>query len=168
MMQDDTYKSRPVGSLLTRERSEEERYLNELPDLPPSLISLLMSAKTGAFIRGLVRNYDLALEKAAMIAFMVLQISFGEKTLLQLSTMLASDLQLPLEKAQSMAQEIERELFAPIMLELNAYLTQKRKITGGSTSTPVSSSPSAAGGARNVLDLKSQPRPPQPPAIPQR
>ncbi len=170
----EDYKSIPIGSLLLRDRPEEQRYMQRLAQLPNGLIDVLMSPTTAAYLRGLLKINGIPLEQAPIVAFAVLQICFGEKTLAQLSSMLSTELRLPHDKAQAVASEIERELFSPVLLELNQYLAQKRQAAKSPFRTevapfasPLSAPPQPSAPARevkNVLDLKNQkPQPPKPP-----
>lgn len=160
----DTLKTFPIGSILTRPEEEDVHYLQKIRQLPQNLRKLISSPTTSAFIRGLTKTYDVPPDKNPLVAFVVLQIVCGERTLSQLANTLATELRLAHGQSQKMAIEIEKELFAPVMLELNKHLTQQKK----QSTVAENPLPSQAGGARNVLDLKSQPRPPLPPPIPRR
>lgn len=160
----ELFKTYPIGSILIRPDSEDTHYLQQITALTPGLKSLIASPTTSAFIRGLTKTYDVPPDKNPWVAFVVLQIACGEKTLSQLANTLATELRLAHGQSQKMAIEIEKELFAPVMLELNKHLTQQKK----QSTVAENPLPSQAGGARNVLDLKSQPRPPLPPPIPRR
>lgn len=169
----ELFKTYPIGSILIRPDSEDTHYLQQITALTPGLKSLIASPTTSAFIRGLTKTYDVPPDKNPWVAFVVLQIACGEKTLTQLPNLLSTELQLVNNKAQQMAQEIEKELFVPVMLELNQYLAQQKTprrsaSSVGQAATGTAPSATAAGGAHNVLDLKSQPRPPLPPPIPRR
>lgn len=157
------HRSVPISSLLLLPTEKRMPYFDQLEIMPRNLRLLLFSPRTGAFIRGLTKVYNVPSEKAPTIALTVLKIAYGEKSLAQLASILSTELQLSNDKAQRIAQEIEKELFAPVMLELNQYLAQKKK----APTSPITTQPQASG-ARNVLDLKSQSRPPLPPAIPNR
>lgn len=154
----ENYKTTPIGSLLIRERAEELQYINELPNLPPGLSRIVLSPKTGSFIKGLGKTHNLIQETIPHLAFLVLQVCFGEKTTVDLPNEVALIASISKEKAQLVAQEIERELFAPVMLELNEYAQKKKSVT--LPTVPHES------GAPNVLDLKSQRPVPPPPPIP--
>lgn len=157
----EDFTSIPVGSLLDVPPERRRKYLSAIFALPTSLQDIVFQPRTGAFVRGFTKTYNVPVEKYSSIAFMILQTLIGESTVSRLSNLLSTQLQLPNDKAQAMAQEIEKELFVPVMLELNQYLAQQK------APAPPAATPSA-GGARNVLDLKSQPRPPLPPPIPKR
>lgn len=157
----EAYVSVPIGSLIRRTREEEARYFAEYDTLPEELKQLIKSPKTGAFVRGLLRNYQITVPAAATLAFRILQICFGEKSLMQLPSMLSMDLKLANDKAQKMAAEIERDLLAPVALELNQFLNQKRNqavLRAGQQAKEA--------GATNVLNLKVQTRPLPPPGFP--
>lgn len=153
----------PVGSIATLSTEQSLTYAKQLSAINSrSVRDMITSSKSGAFIRGLTKTYNVPLEQAPRIALMILQIALGEKSLPQLTNLLSVELQIPNTMAQKMAGEIEQELFAPIMLELNQYLTQQQK----PATAPQQPSNLSAGGARNVLDLKNKPQPPTPPPIP--
>lgn len=152
------FTSYPIGSLLERPAPERTSYMEKIGQLPSPLQDILYSWQTGAYLRGLTKTHNLPLEQATSLAFIVTQISLGEKTLAQLASMLSTQLRVANDKAQQIAKEIERDLFAPLMLELNNYLLQKKKTAA--------SPPNVARGVQNVIDLKNQPRPPVPPPIP--
>ncbi len=147
----------PSGSLLSQPSDQRLPYISYLVAMPESVHNLVASARTGAFLQGLSKTNNIPIEKTPQIAFIILRIAVGEKNLAQLGSILSTELQIPNDKAQAMAKEIEKELFAPIALELNQYLSQKRQ-----------SAPKPLGGARNVLDLKNNAPPPPPPPIPKK
>ncbi len=139
-----------VGMAQSPERWEEICILFD--KLPRGIRDVASSPRTAAFIRGLTKIYNLPLEQGPTIAYIVLQIMLGEKTLAQLPTLLSSDLKIANDKAQAIASEIEKELFGPIMLTYNQFM-QTRK------NQPKQS----MGGATNVLNLKTSSRPVTPP-----
>lgn len=149
----DAYKTIPVGSILIRPESEDGAFLIQLRRTPPGLLGMITAPRTGAFIRGVAKTHDLSLQHAAVIAYHVLQVAFGTVQASQLTPLLGRELNVDAATSLKIAQEIERELFTPYAQELGQqHMTTK-------STPPV---PPAAGGARNVLDLKNQPRPPQP------
>lgn len=156
------FKTIPAGSILMAPEANDNQGVDQLRSLPSSLQKMLASERTGAYIRGLTKTYDVPLEQAPQIAFMVLQIAVGEKPLGQLGGMLSSELKLANDKAQKMAQEIEKELFGPVMLEFNKYLQDKKAMKPG-VMDKMRVAP------QNVLNLKEVPKPPAaplPPAAP--
>lgn len=154
-----SFQTIPSGAILLASESEQADYIDRLYTLPKKVFEITNSPGTGAYLRGLGKTYNTPESNVPMIAFLTLQVMIGEKSLAQLPSMLSTDLRLPNDKAQAMAKEIEKELFAPVMLELNQYLeNRKKKIE---TSRPT-------GGATNVLNLKEQPRKPVPPPIPKK
>lgn len=155
----DTYTTVPAGSLAIVPDEKRPEYIQALYSLPKALLESMNAPQTGAFIRGLAKTYNIELEKAPKIAFAILQITLGNNALAQLGSILSTELQIPNDKAQQIAREVEQELFAPIALELNQYLAQKKQVTAAKPT----------GGARNILDLKASPStPPPPPPIPKR
>jgi hypothetical protein len=116
---------------------------------------MIGAPRTAAFLRGLAQAAGLPVERVPRIAWAVLQIAIAEKTLVQLPSMLSTSLGLANDKAQQMAGEIEKELFAPIMVEYSRFVQSRKNQPNRSM-----------GGATNVLNLKNQPasRPPTRPA----
>lgn len=146
-----------MGSLLTRPQEEEASYFQELRQLPAGVIDLVMSPKTGAYLRGLAKTYNVPVTAAPAISFEILQIGFGRQSLANLANNLMGAVKIPANAAQLMAKDIERDLFAPVLLELNQYVTQLKV-------KPYA--PQPASGLRNVLDLKSQKSVPPPLPMP--
>lgn len=147
----------PIGAGMAQPPERWDEICELVNNTPKTIRTMLGSPHTAAFIRGLVKIHNLPLSQGLPIAYAVLQVALGEKTLAQLAGMLSSDLQIANDKAQTMAQDIERELFVPMMLEYNQFIqTKKMRLTR------------STGGARNILDLKSQslPRPTPPRPIP--
>lgn len=145
-----TFKTIPIGALVSRPEEEDSKYTKKIPDLPPNIKTLISSERTGAYVRGLVKHHDLPEEKAPQIAFSVLQVALGEKQLAQLSSLLSSNVQISSDLSQKIADEIEKDLFAPVMLELNNYLAQKKKDSKSTSPTE---------GMDNVVNLKDNPTP---------
>lgn len=163
----DLYKSIPLGSLVVFPENES-KYLDRLVEMPPGLADLLMAPKTGAFLRGIVRNAIIDLAKAPDLAYIVLKVGMGEVLMAKLAATISGLLQLPNDKAQKMAAELEHDLFAPVAVELNQYLETKKQqdkaIANKATGNP------RAAGATNVLDLKDSgaQRRPVPPPLPRK
>lgn len=149
------YTTVPIGSLVLHDLAEADRYMNFLSALTPGLVNIVMSDTVGAFLRGLAKEFGLPNENVPQLAFAVLRVAVGEIELPKLGATLSSELKLPNDKAQAMAKEIEKELFSPVMLELNQWLEKQKQ----ATSTKASA---AKAGARNIVDLKHQ-SPKQPP-----
>lgn len=177
---DATYRI-PLSVLVARSKEEEEHYLQRFDALPPGIKSLITSPRAGFYLSGLLKVYTVTPEHLPAVLLMVLQVAFGERTFAQFPVLLSTELKIPNDKAQAMASEIEKELFSPVLLELNQYLVQKKQagkspfrtehspLSGPSTSLPTAPlSPSVPGGTmRNVLDLKNKPlQQPKPPAVP--
>lgn len=156
------FTSTPMGSLLPLPFDKRESYLSTLFSLPKNVQSMSTAEKTGAYIRGLTKTNNLVLEKAPQIAFAVLRVAVGEVPLAKLAAVLSTELQLANDQAQRLATEIERDLFAPVALEMGQFLQTREAEKRSSASTAATSA-----GARNVLNLKTTaPKPPRPPAIP--
>lgn len=168
MKEVDIHKLTPIGSLITRSVDEEAVYLDNLEAIPKPLRNFISSLQVASFLRGVLHVQDLPDTLGPDIAFMILQIVYGKLALNQLANNLVFDYQLPKGKAQIVAKEIEKELFAPISLELNSYLNQSKKFGQAKPATPPINKPAmAAQGVRNVVDLKQQAtRPPVAPPIP--
>lgn len=145
------YQSVPVGAIQTLEESKRGFYIAKSLETPKKVQDILFSNETSAFVRGLVKSYDIDINLSPKIALAILFIAIGEKTLAQLPAILSTELKLPNDKAQKMAVEIEKDVFGPVRGELEEFLRQQ--------SNPPRKVPSSAGttGIRNVLNLKELP-----------
>jgi hypothetical protein len=108
----------PAITVALAPEQEVSKYLKLLKDLPRDLKKMVTSGTTGAYILGLVKTFDVPVEKAPEVALLVLQIAIGEKTLQGLSDELQQKFGLPEGEAQAMAKDIETELFRPVLAEL--------------------------------------------------
>ncbi len=160
------FDSVPVGSLITLSPEERSRYVDLVFQLPEKARGLLFAPKTGAFTRGLVKGYNLPETRASVVALIVLRIAVGEKSAEQLPSLLSTELQLPNDKAQKMAREIEEDLFGPVMKELEQYWRRQKSTPGPANEKEVTTDKASEAGARNVLNLKEQKKPPAPPPMP--
>lgn len=141
----DVFFSTPFGSLTSLDRSQRKQYLQPFNSMPSHVQEMLQDLKTGSFFRGLAKQFRLPLDQAEKLAFAVLRVAVGEIELAKLGVTLSAELKLPNDKAQAIAKEIEKELFAPVMLELNQFLEKQKK---QSTQQPM--------GVKNVVDLKNK------------
>jgi hypothetical protein len=157
----DNYSSIPLGSLVTRSPEEEDVYIRLFQGLPDSMGKILKSQKTGAYSRGLTKSYGLVEEKSSMLSFIILQLAVGKKTLAQLPSLLSTELGLPNDKAQKMAEELEKDLLEPMMSEVGKG---PEKEEGAVTAKPGADTSSL--GVNNVLNLKDQKKAPSPPPMP--
>ena len=162
----EDYKNTPFGSMLTRDSNEQKQLLETSFTVPKRIKVLLTSSGTGAYLRGLTKNYRVLAENTPRVAFNVLQIAIGEKTVAQLPSLLSTELELPNDKAQQMAKEIEEDLLAPIMPELTKYLARKK--SGVETAAEKTGKASSSLGVNNVLNLKDRKKAPSPPPMPKR
>lgn len=151
------FQSVPTGSLVIMPSELRLPLLMELVQTPPKVKNILVSPKTGAYVLGVVRTYDLPENSERTIAFVIFRIGIGQHKLAELGSLLSSELSLPNDKAQKIATEIERDLFAPIALEFNQYLAQKKQAKVGPP-------PEATKQAPNLIDLRQNNfKPPVPP-----
>lgn len=156
------YKTVPFGVISTLEpRQQQDVYLEKFFRVPKNTKKIITSTNTGSYIRGLVKTHKLQPEQAPQIAFAVLRVAVGEIALPKLATVLSSELKLANDKAQKIATEIEKDLFAPVALELNEYLAKQKQSQGAGQTKRAQDA-----GASNVLNLKNTPKPPRPPQIP--
>ena len=184
------FESVPAGSLIVLPEDKIGPYVDRLMVIPKSVRAVAFSLKTGAYLGGLSKTYGIPENNVPLLSFLVLQILIGEKTFPQLSAMLSTDLKLPNDKAQKMAQEIERDLIVPIAGDLNRYLAEKNKKKGSMSekmrssevqtadqvrstkkAAPPTSAPSRrqsrpAANPQNILDLNKNRPGPKPPRIP--
>lgn len=175
------FMSTPAGSLAkVSEENKRNAYVQRMFTLPKQVRDTATSVKVAAYLRGLTKSHNLPEDASITIAFIILQGLIGERMLAQMPMQLSSDLGIANDKAQRIAQEIERDIFAPISLQLNQFLAtqrqQKNSVTGSITATPpaprqpnqnarFSRTPASP---PNILNLKNNPRPPSPPPIPKK
>lgn len=168
------FTSIPIGSLTVLVPVEEqELYVNSAMQAPGNLRDLIFAERTGAYVRGLVRTYNLDRALTPQLAFTVLRVATGMIRLNQLIGELAQRLSIDQNAAEKLALEIERDLFAPVALELNQYVKAiGQQTVSAQAPTTVPSTPSRRPemkGMKNVLDLKDRPKPPSvPPPMPRR
>lgn len=159
----------PIGSLLTLPEQESDPYFKKVAAMPDRIKNLMTAFSTGAFIRGVAAAYNILSDRVPRIAIQITKIAVGEKRLAQLPSLLSTELKLPNDKAQAMAREIEEDLFGPVRKELEEYWRKNKigtspfaKATGGESARQERAGDA---GARNVLNLKDQKKPPVPPPM---
>ena len=173
-----SFMSIPAGSLAKiSDDTKRDNYVKQIFTLPQQLREVATSAKVAAYIRGLVKSHALSEDAGPSIAFAILQVLVGERALAQMPIQFSSTLGIANDKAQRIAQEIERDIFAPIALPLNEHFAkvrqQKNSVTGPVTSSQPKSTPNARfsrtpAAPSNILNLKNNPKPPSPPPIPKK
>lgn len=141
----------PFGSISLLTEQEITDCVSAFYKIPETIQSFLSSADTGSFLVGLGKAYKTEEEKIVKISQTVLLIAIGKKTFAQLPSILSSELQLPMDMAQKMAGEIEKDLFGPVRNELNTFLQSQK---GGTTSPNKMPPTKPMANMRNVLDLK--------------
>ncbi len=157
--------SNPTSSLLRFKREERLPYITKLVGAPENIQKFLTNPSTGAYIRGLAKTYNLSTDQTSRVAFIVLKIGIGEEPLAKLGPLLSSELQIPNDKAQQIAQEIERDLLEPVRDDIMNIARQQRQTQTGIASHGAEQIKRQLGNPQNILDLKNQPQPPQPPPI---
>ena len=171
-MEEEQLNRIPLRVLHTSFASKEEVYLRRFSALPENLRELLTSPRTGAFLFGLMREKNVPISRFDRVMLSVIKVVFGDVGF--------SDLPFDLEKAgitkdigSNMSLEIEKDLFAPVVMELGKVQKQAERPAGKSENT-TSPSPSLSrrgdqrpehSGMSNVLDLKEKKYPPAPPPI---
>ncbi len=154
----DSFHILPVGSIYAREESASLGYLDIIQNLSPEIKNMISSEETGSYIKGIARSYDVSEENQPNIAFAILEIAIGKKTIAQLPSILSTELQLPIDTAQKMATEIEHDVLAPIKTELSDQSSQQK----GSSVPSRTTAQAASSGMKNVLNLKEiAAKPPQ-------
>lgn len=139
-----SYKTIPIGSILITPAAEHEKYFTSIDTLSTSVRELIASPRTGAYVRGLIKQFDLSEEFAPQIAFLILQVCIGDKALKDMAQTLQAELGVASTTSQLIAQDLEKELFQPLLSELTQYWQQQQQQINKAT------------GAPNVLDLKNQ------------
>lgn len=154
------FNSVPVNSVLIVPEEHRGLYVHEAFQTEQVVRDMLISAHTGAYLRGVAKSYQLPSTAAPVLAFAVLRIAIGEIELAKLGSLISGDLQLANDQAQKIAQELERDLFAPISRALNTQVAKQAQ-----QQATTSKDQAQLAGARNILNLKEQRQPPQPPPI---
>ena len=160
------FKSIPANSLLLVPEEKREGYLDKALSLPEKTQDILFSGDTGAFVRGLAKSYDIDINLSPKIALAILFVAIGEKTFAQIPAVFSTELRLPADKAQKMANEIEKDIFGPVKRELEEFLSRKIAPQSRDATTPSNfpsyegkrtrTAPQARLGSQphNLLDLK--------------
>lgn len=180
----DDFTTTPAGSIALLPENEIDNEVRKLHALPKILFDIAISPKTGSYLRGVEKTHGLASNAAPLIAYQILKILTGQASLSYLPAVLSTQLKIANDKAHSIANEIEKDIIAPIALPLNHYLAQKKQQSGAGksmaeklqTSPPPAQkqgpAPIVKRGAplrpQNVLNLRDQKRPPSPPPIPRK
>lgn len=174
------FQSTPLGSLQELPSEQRLPYLTLMENLPSHLKEIVSSGKTGAYLRGLAKSHQIQEQQIPILARIIFRTVVGDKTLAQLPALLSTELKIANDKAQKIAQEIERDLLAPVALELNQYLAQQKKKRGSMADklaeqpkpamrgphTAPSRFPRKPAAPPNILNLKDNKKPPAPPPIP--
>ncbi len=138
------FNSVPANAMIVVESDKRLAYIEAFSLLPLSIQRLLMSEATGAYIRGLTKVYNLPLEQASAISLIILEVFIGYKELAKLGVVFSSQLGTPNDVAQTLAHDVEKELFAPVMMDFNQFLTTRKQ-----------QPKQMPGGAQNVINLKN-------------
>jgi hypothetical protein len=161
----DSFHTMPIGSIYARENISTMDYLDIAQSLPDDVKGMLASVSTASYLRGLARSYDITEGKIPSIAFAVLEISIGKKTFAQLPAILSTELKLPNDKAQTMAAEIEKDVFASIRSKLDSFL-RDQKVKSTSVTSKIPPTTIKARPIQNVLNLKELPPKPSSKTLP--
>jgi len=162
MVNIERYVATPLGSTILLDQAASSHCVDQYTQLPSNLRAFASSPKTGSYIMGLIKNFNLPAGTETKIALSLFRILTGDNTFAQLSTVLSSSLKISTSKAETIVAEIEKELIAPIAHDLNSYLSAKKRIKASITSKMSTDHASS----NNVINLKDQTRPPIPPLIP--
>lgn len=136
----------PLGATVLLEEHMWQRLADRFFETGEVVRNLLVSQETGAFLRGLARTHNIPDDQVPKMALGVLYVVLGEWPMANLAAGLSSTMGLPNDKAQQVATEIEKELFAPIMGELQTFWAKQRQPKAGAQAQQA--------GATNVIDLK--------------
>ena len=149
----------PIGSLVELSDQEREGYLGLVFTVPSGAREVLFSDKTSAFVRGLVKNYNIQEAGRQAISLAILKVVIGKISFVQLPSVLSTEAKLPNDQAQKIAKEIEADLLKPVRAELDEFWAKRNE------DKPIMEAEkrAAEGGARNVLNLKKEQKPPAPP-----
>lgn len=103
----------PIGSVVAYGVDRWPQLSRTVEATPRAVRDMISSQHTAAFLRGLGKTSGLPVTRVPRIAWAVLQVAIGEKTLAQLPSLLSTSLQLANDKAQAMANEIEKRTVCP-------------------------------------------------------
>lgn len=163
-MQDtsEIYTAIPTSSVIQLSREDVDYYIKEMNCLPDAIFRVMNSPNTGAFLHGLAgKAGNNEPQQAAILGFTVLQVSIGEVPLAQLAGAISTNLKLPNDKAQKLANEIEKEIFLPISGELQEYVAKQRQSKTSIRDKLDQGQPSSqTDRPQNLIDLKKDPKEP--------
>jgi len=149
------HQSVPISSSLLLTPEDRKEIFNKYAELNPSLRRLLVDPKTGAYIRGLTKEFQLHPAYAPRIALVILRIAVGILDPAKMGATLSTELQLSNDTAQHLARELEKDLISPLSIAFGQQKTKKATQQDQEKSQNVKRA-----GARNVLNLKRK-QPPQ-------
>lgn len=141
------------GVMFEADSNRREQLMERFYETAGHVRELLVSERTVSYLRGAARTHNIPDEQVPKLALGVLYVALGEWPLSNLAAGLSSTMGIPNDVAQKAAAEIEKELFGPVMLELNEFLAKQRQ------SGPASAEATARqAGATNVINLKHNPQ----------
>jgi len=153
------FTSVPINAVMAIPADRRHDYRVSALETNGPIRQMIVSPRTGAYLRGLAKSHQLPEKTAVTIAFVVLQVAIGEVPIAKISGLLSSHLKLPNDQAQDLATELERDIFASLSLEIGKQAASKKQVDESSAQTDAK-----AAGARNVLNLKRNSTPPTPPS----
>lgn len=115
----------PLGSVNTLPAEQRQEYFLAVARMPGRLSQLLSSERTGAYLRGLAKQFSLEDSMIGILALVTLRTAIGEVRLDGLSDEIKRQLGVDTATAQAIATDIEKELFNPVMADYTKYLAQK-------------------------------------------
>lgn len=146
------FDSVPIGSVASLSTEQRIVYLSAILSLPIEVATILFKPETGAFVRGLVKNYNLSDTAAVILALTIVRLFIGEIEASGLSARLSSELSIEKSQADAIASEIQKDTLYAVTKTTTWRPTMEQK-----TSATVTSD--------NVLDLTKQAKPPSPPPL---
>lgn len=145
----------PALTLIDQETSTRSSAVQQLFQLPDTVFGMVTSLKTGAYLKRVAKDHELNEQQLQALSKSVLDIALGNLAPTQHAPTIAKELKVSTDMAHKLSSTLEKDLFAPIALDLNKPRRQQ--------STPTSDNPPPK--PPNVLNLKDQQSPPAPPRI---
>ena len=143
------FTSVPINSVMAIPPERRHDYRVAALQTSEPVRRMIISPRTGAYLRGLAKSHQLPESKAVTIAFVVLQVAIGEVPIAKVAALLSSHLQLPNDRSHDLATELERDIFAPLSLEISKQATNNKQAEQVQAEKKATKA-----GAKNVLNLK--------------
>jgi hypothetical protein len=162
------FKSIPINSYPNNDSDKKLEIIQKTLELPQTTQDLMFSPATGSYIRGVAKNNLANLKLAPKLAWLILRITLGKVVFPELPSTLKQEFNLEGQKAEELAKNIEKDLFAPVALEWNEWLQKQASVKQQPKKAETTENKNKNQGVQNVVNLKDDkssviPKPPRPP-----